>query len=122
MGNLAIAGRTPEQAALAERRNTPRYSFTASTVMTEFTNVTQLAGRVTELSRHGCYVDAKTLPPVGTELSVHIVRDKVHFVTGAKAIYVHESKGMGVLFINPASDQQRILDSWLAEIPYEAML
>jgi hypothetical protein len=32
-------------------------------------------------------------------------------------IHVQEQMGMGAEFVDPAEDQLRILDSWLAELP-----
>jgi hypothetical protein len=36
-------------------------------------------------------------------------------VATGKIIYVQEGMGMGILFLEVANDQERLLDSWLAE-------
>jgi hypothetical protein len=56
----------------------------------------------------------KTLP-VGTSLNMVISRDKGSFATKGRVIYVHEGLGMGIIFLNPNSEQLQILDHWLAE-------
>jgi hypothetical protein len=104
------------------KRAVPRYSFVATTEIIDCATATRLSGRVSEISRQGCYVDILNPLPVGTPLNVLISHDQGTFVTKGKIIYVHETFGMGVLFVDPSHDQLRILDSWLAEIPAEAAL
>ena len=53
---------------------------------------------------------------------MRIERDTTCFVAPAKTIYVRDRKGMGVLFLDPPTDQMQILESWLAEIPEDAKL
>ena len=95
----------------------PRYSFIASTELTDATNATRLSGRVTEISRKGCYVDIMNALPVGDELNLRISNDQGTFVAKGKIIYVHERIGMGVVFMDPAKEQLDILDTWLHELP-----
>ena len=38
-------------------RSVPRYMFVAATELTDSASATRLSGRVTEISRKGCYVD-----------------------------------------------------------------
>jgi hypothetical protein len=75
------------------------------------------SGRVTEISRTGCYVDIMNTLPVGTLLNVSISCDQGTFVTRGKIVYVQERIGMGVVFLDPPKDQLEILDSWLAALP-----
>jgi len=109
-------------AAYRQQRTVPRYIFVATTELTDFASAIKLIGRVTEISRKGCYVDILNALPVGTSLNVRILRDQGAFVTKAKIIYVHERIGMGVVFLDPAQDQLQILDSWLVELPSTAAL
>lgn len=95
----------------------PRYSFIAATELTDQGNATRLSGRVTEISRKGCYVDIMNALPVGDLLNLRITRDQGSFVAQGKIIYVHERIGMGVVFLDPPKDQLDVLDSWLQEMP-----
>ena len=99
------------------KRMVPRYSFIASTELTDAANATRLSGRVTEISRKGCYVDIMNALPVGDELNLRISNDQGTFVAKGKIIYVHERIGMGVVFMDPAKEQLDILDTWLHELP-----
>jgi hypothetical protein len=100
----------------SERRKAPRYTFVATTVLTDITNSTKLSGRVTEISRSGCYVDIFSAFPVGTQLIVNIFCDRGTLAVKGKILYIHEGIGMGLVFLDPPKDQLEILDSWLAEL------
>jgi PilZ domain len=104
------------------KRAVPRYTFAATTELIDSASATHLSGRVSEISRQGCYVDILNALPVGTPLNVLISRDQGVFVSKGKIIYVHEGFGMGVAFVNPSNEQLKVLDSWLAELPSEAAL
>jgi len=99
----------------SEQRKIPRYTFIATAELTDGASAVRLSGRVTEISRNGCYVDVLNTLPVGTQLKMQILRDSGTFATNAKTIYVHERIGMGVVFIDPPPDQLKVLDAWLAE-------
>jgi CheY-like chemotaxis protein len=98
----------------SELRKIPRYTFAATTEMTDRDGV-RLLGRVAEISRNGCYVDALNTLPVGTIRRIHILRDSGTFTADGKVIYVHARIGMGVVFVDPLPDQLKVLDFWLAE-------
>jgi hypothetical protein len=108
--------------AQSERRKAPRYTFVATTELTDMTSSTKLSGRIVEISRSGCYVDILNALPVGTLLMVRISCDRGTLAVKGKILYVHEGIGMGVVFLDPPEDQLEILDSWLAELPPAAAL
>jgi hypothetical protein len=107
---------------LQGKRAVPRYTFVATTQLIDSGSAARFSGRVSEISRQGCYVDILNPLPVGTSISVLISRDQGIFVTKGKIVYVHEGFGMGVAFVEPTNDQLRILDSWLAELLPDATL
>jgi hypothetical protein len=98
------------------KRAVPRYTFVATTDVIDSATSTHLSGRVSEISRKGCYVDILNPLPVGTPISLLISRDQGQFVTKAKVVYIHEAMGMGIVFVDPSNEQLRILDSWLAQL------
>jgi hypothetical protein len=99
----------------SERRSVPRYSLIATAEIIEPINDVRMSGRISEISRKGCYVDVLNTLPRGTAIQVRISRDQGTFVATGKIIYVQEGMGMGVLFLDVANDQEKLLDSWLAE-------
>jgi len=104
------------------QRAVPRYSFVATTQLTDPVNAIRLSGRVTEISRNGCYVDVLNSLPVGTLLNLEIICDQGKFLTKGKIIYVHPGIGMGIAFAETDAPQAKILEAWLASLPDTAAL
>lgn len=99
-----------------ERRAVPRYSFIASAEILEPSSGVRIAGRISEISRKGCYVDLLNTLPTGTTIQVRIARDQGGFSSNGQIIYAQDGMGMGVAFVDTPADQLKILDSWLAEL------
>jgi PilZ domain len=104
------------------KRMVPRYSFIAATELTDSESATHLSGRVTEISRKGCYVDIMNALPVGDLLNLRISNDHGTFAAKGKIIYVHERIGMGVVFLDPPKEQLDVLEAWLLALPPTAEL
>ena len=119
----SLISRSDSPRSSNERRKIPRFTFVATAELTDSASGMKLSGRVTEISRRGCYVDLLNAP-MGTALDVRISRDQVTFVTKGKTLYIHleEGIGMGIGFLDPPEEQLQILDSWLAELPSAASL
>jgi hypothetical protein len=75
-----------------------------------------MSGRISEISRKGCYLDILNSLPVNTPIDVRIVRDKGVFSSPGKIIYVQDPMGMGIGFEETPADQLQILDAWLEEL------
>lgn len=99
-----------------QRRTVPRYSLIATAEVVESTTGARMSGRISEISRKGCYVDLLNTLPVDSAVQLCVTRDRGTFATMARIIYVQEGIGMGVAFVDPAEDQLRVLDSWLGEL------
>lgn len=99
-----------------EKREVPRFTFIATVVLTELASDLHIPGRISEISRKGCYVDVLTTLPVGTKVRIDVSRDQGTFTAPAQIIYVQEGIGMGIGFLDVAEPQLKILDSWLAEL------
>jgi hypothetical protein len=98
------------------KREVPRFSLIATVVLREPDSDTKISGRISELSRKGCYVDTLITLPEGTPLEVRISRDKGVFESKGKIVYVQTGMGMGVAFLEIDAGQLKILDTWLAEL------
>jgi hypothetical protein len=99
-----------------EHRQVPRFTLIATVNLREPETDTKIAGRVSEISRKGCYADVMITLPEGTLLEVVISRDQGVLQSKGKVIYAQQGMGMGIVFIDLAADQLAMLDSWLAEI------
>lgn len=107
---------TKTEASGSERRTVPRYSLIATAEVIETVSDLRIPGRISEISRKGCYVDMLNPLPRDTRIRLRISRDRGNFVATGKIIYVQEGMGMGVLFLEIADDQLEILDSWIVEL------
>src|SRR6201987_3165808 len=99
-----------------EKRTVPRYSFIAHVEVIHPAIDTPIAGRVSEISRKGCYIDVLITLPPGTVIQLKVLRDLGTFSTKGKIIYAQECMGMGVAFLDIEDDQLKTLDAWLAEL------
>ena len=77
---------------------------------------TRISGRVSEISRRGCFIDVLNTLPKGTVIQVRITTNTVSFSCTGHIIYEQERMGVGVAFDAPPPDQQQILDGWLADL------
>ncbi|HXQ26774.1 MAG TPA: PilZ domain-containing protein [Candidatus Acidoferrales bacterium] len=99
-----------------ERRAVPRFSLIAAAEIIEPVSGVRISGRVSEVSRRGCYIDLLNTLPTQTLIQVRIMRDLGTFETPGKIIYTQEGMGMGVGFFDTLPDQLKILDSWIGEL------
>lgn len=115
---MSVSGDSPTNAGAphGERRSVPRYSFIATAEILEPASGVRMSGRISEISRKGCYVDLLNTLPTGTIIQVQISRDQGAFASSGRIIYAQESMGIGVAFVNMPAEQLKILDSWLAEL------
>ena len=100
-----------------DRRKASRYGLVAIAELTDSEDGKLLSGKITQISRSGCYIESPKTLPIGTSLKVIIFRDQRTFVAKANVIHVQEQMGMGIAFLDAAKDQVEILNSWLAELP-----
>lgn len=107
---------TPPSPPFRDKREVPRYSFIAEVTVTDVANDTRMSGRISEISRKGCFVDILNPLPVGTSLQLQITRDRGAFSSPGKIIYVQPGMGMGVAFFDMSAEQLKTLEAWLAEI------
>ena len=83
-----------------ERRRTPRYMFFASAELLEEKSEVRVASRVSELSRHGCYLDMMNPFPVHTSVLLKIWREENNVIqTRGRIIYSQPNMGAGVAFV-----------------------
>ena len=102
--------------AIRERRSVPRYSLIAQAEVVEPVSGVRIAGRISEVSSKGCYVDLLNTLPVGTIVEVRVSRDQGKFLSRGRIVYAQEGMGMGVAFQETTPEQQQILDSWIEEM------
>lgn len=103
-------------ASFVNKRTVPRYTFIATVEIIEPASDMHFSGRISEISRKGCYIDILNTLPRDTAIHIMITRDKGSFMAAGKIIYVQEGMGMGIAFTDVPEDQMIVLDSWLDEL------
>ena len=109
-----INGQVP--ADPAEKRSCPRYPFSPAVEAIDDHASIRIRGRLSDISRNGCYMD--TICPFAAKavISLVITKDNQSFKTQAKVIYSQVGMGMGLLFTTSDPDQLLLLGTWLAEL------
>jgi len=108
---MGISGQKPTSPFLVKRK-VPRFRLDAD-VKIRLNTGGRLFGRLSEISRKGCYVHISETPRVGTFIKLLILRDQETFATDGAVIYAQKSKGIGIAFKQTAPEQLVILDAWL---------
>jgi hypothetical protein len=106
----------PAPSELVEKRSCPRYPFSPAVEALDLQADTRIMGRLSDISRNGCYVD--TINPFAKDANVTltVTRDHQSFKTQAKVVYSKIGMGMGLLFTTAEPEQLRVLGSWLNEL------
>jgi PilZ domain len=98
-----------------ERRRTSRYPFVASVEITDEKENSRTSSKISELSKHGCYVELKDPFPEGTNVVLEIYTDAEFLETQARVTYAEPKKGMGLVFEELPSYFTGVLSNWLAQ-------
>ncbi len=115
--NKTIYGQPPPAPVdPVEKRSCPRYPFSPAVEAIDLQADIRIMGRLSDISRNGCYVD--TINPFAKDapVTLTISRDNQSFRTRAKVVYSKMGMGMGLLFTTAEPDQLRVLGSWLNEL------
>ena len=100
----------------AERRTVPRFAFDAHAEMSDPLVKLRALGRVTEISRGGCFVVAPDRPTVSSVIQLRIEKDSELLSTWARVIYDRPGSGAGFRFIATSPDQLKVLGAWLQRL------
>lgn len=115
--NKRVYGQAPPvPAEIIEKRSCPRFPFSPAVEALDLLADTRINGRLSDISRNGCYMD--TINPFAKDavVTLTVTRDNQSFKTQAKVVYSMTGMGMGLLFTTAEPDQLRILGSWLNEL------
>jgi hypothetical protein len=100
-------------AAHDERRRSVRHTVSAVVQVVDTRSGTRLTTRASDLGLGGCYVDTLTPLPVGTVVKLALHKDKVLIEMTGKIVYSHPGLGMGIAFVEAASEHRAALEDWL---------
>jgi PilZ domain len=110
------ANRESTTAEISERRRSARYSFIATAELHELQSQTRVAGRCSDLSLGGCYVDTLAPFTIGSLVQISIRHNSREFRANAAVAYAHPSMGMGIMFTEIKDDSMELLRFWVADL------
>jgi len=100
----------------SEKRSCIRYPFSPAVEAMDIGADTRILGRLSDISRNGCYVDTISPFGKGSEVKLTITSDNLSFETCAKVVYSNVGMGMGLLFTTAEPGQLQVLGKWLSEL------
>jgi hypothetical protein len=114
----------PEESAggSVDLRTQTRYPFTAAAEVYELRSQTRVAGRCSDLSMGGCYVDTLVPFAIGSVVRIRVEHDTRELVSMAVVTYAHLSLGMGLRFTEMKPEHHAVLRYWIAGLSGEVYL
>jgi len=106
----------------AEKRRSPRYKCEGSAEMREEDCDVRTWATFTDVSLHGCYVEAQASYPVGTVLHMKLSANglKVEIKGNVRVSYPY--LGMGIAFVEMSPENRSLLKELLATISRPSMI
>ena len=112
---VAIASGDPEKTG-AEKRRSPRYKCEGSVKIWEEGCEVATWASFTDVSLHGCYVEAQATYPVGTVLAMKLEANDVRFETKGVVRVTYPYLGMGIAFSDISDENISNLKQLLAVV------
>jgi len=110
------ASKASKTANSSERRTEPRTPMIAQAEVADIASGVKLSARVSDLSMSGCYLDALTPLPEGSDVHIRIAFNSEKLALRAKIRFSHPGLGMGVQFDALTGEQMQTLHNWLVSI------
>lgn len=98
-----------------ERRRESRQPFIASAEIIDERENARTSSRVTDLSRHGCYVEMPNPFPQGTNVLIEIYTETEFLEAHATVAYLEPKQGMGLTFAEMPPYFSGVLNKWLVQ-------
>jgi hypothetical protein len=99
----------------AERRREPRYPFIAMAEIVDERENARTSSKISDLSRHGCYVEMANPFPQGTNVMIEIYTDTDSVEAQATVAFFEAKQGMGLQFRDLPEYYANTLNKWLAQ-------
>lgn len=100
----------------AEKRRSPRYKCEGSAEMRELTCDVHTWATFTDISLHGCYVEAQATYPVGTVLQMKLAANGVRVEVTGNVRVSYPYLGMGIAFVNITEENTARLRDMLSTV------
>lgn len=100
----------------SEKRRAPRYKCEGSAQIREQGKEVHTWATFSDISVHGCYVEAQATYPAGTVLNLKMEANDIRFETKGSVRVSYPYLGMGIAFIEMTEENQAYLRRLLAAV------
>ncbi len=111
-----------EQFQGAEKRRSPRYKCEGSAEMREDGCEVRTWATFTDVSLHGCYVEAQATYPVGTNLQIKLQANGIRVEIRGSVRVNYPYLGMGIAFIDMDEENRSKLKELLGTLSHPAVI
>ena len=98
-----------------ERRRAPRYPFIAMAEITDELENARTSSQVSDLSKHGCFVEMVNPFPQGTNVLIEIFTETESMEAHATVARFEPRHGMGLTFDEIQPHFASVLGKWLRQ-------
>lgn len=106
----------------SEKRRAPRYKCEGSAQIREDGKDVHTWATFSDISVHGCYIEAQATYPAGTILHMRMEANGVRFETKARVRVSYPYLGMGIAFVEMSEDNQHYLRQLLSKVSQPAVI
>ena len=106
----------------AEKRRSPRFKCDGSAEICAEGSKVGTWARFSDISLHGCYVEAQATYPVGTMLHMKLEANGVRFETKGSVRVSYPYLGMGIAFVDMSDEIRSRLREMLATITHSTVI
>jgi len=120
---VTVGGSGPsEQYRGAEKRRSARYKCAGSAEIREDGSDVRTWASCTDVSLHGCYVEAQATYPVGTVLHMKVEANDIKVETKGNVRVNYPHLGMGIAFVDMSDDNRARLKELLGTVSRPATI
>jgi hypothetical protein len=113
---------SPEHFQGSEKRRSLRYKCSGSVEIREDGKDVPTWAAFTDISLHGCYVEAESTYPVGTSLHLKLDANGMRVRSKGTVRVCYPHLGMGIAFMEMAEEERAYLKSMLAAISLPSII
>ena len=114
-GSIAITLSERGIVMRTERRREPRYPFMAMAEVVDERENARTSSRISDLSKHGCYVEMMNPFPQGTTVLIEIYTEEEFLEAHGTVAFFEPKQGMGLTFDEMPPYFAGILEKWLEQ-------
>jgi hypothetical protein len=105
-----------------EKRRSPRYKCEGSAEMREMSCEVRTWATLTDISLHGCYVEAQATYPVGTVLQLKLTAHGIKVEASGNVRVSYPYLGMGIAFVDMTEENRARLKDLVASLRSPAVI